>query len=462
MSDAIESSDDLTPTRRLGTCDVSAIGFGAMQLPGRGVFGPPKDRDQALKVLRRAMELGINHIDTAQYYGPDVANELIYSALHPYPADLVLVSKVGARRDQRGGWLPANTPEELRAGVEANLASLHVDQLGVVNLRCGEAGEPDDFFDDQVGAMAAMREAGMIAGVGVSNVSVAQLERARSITEIVCVQNAYNLRDRELRTGAGGVRNRCDCVCSLLPTGVGIWRLGGRHRGPSSDQRRAPARCNHCTGSTGMAAGTVCSDTPHPRDVVGRAPRGKRRQRVACSRRSGTPRARRTAGERDRVARRACGEGQVKKEASESSWLEGEKLEPPGGGCCEGAMEGSSGRMKACTLLDALLTSRLPASFKPQHHRPYRRLPILLAAGAVVLLASACGSSLRGNTPCSAYLSMDNANQQTTIVTVLQQFGNVSPGSAAVATTQRAASTYRSYPMLGISTVGGVFDSRPW
>jgi pyridoxine 4-dehydrogenase len=184
-------------TRRLGTYDVSAIGFGAMQLPGRGVFGPPKDRDQALNVLRHAVELGINHIDTAQYYGPDVANELIYSGLHPYPAGLVLVSKVGARRDQRGGWLPANTPKELRAGVEANLASLHVDQLGVVNLRCGEAGEPDDFFDDQVGAMAAMHEAGMIAGVGVSNVSVAQLERARSITEIVCVQNAYNLRDRD-------------------------------------------------------------------------------------------------------------------------------------------------------------------------------------------------------------------------------------------------------------------------
>jgi pyridoxine 4-dehydrogenase len=168
-----------------------------MQLPGRGVFGPPKDRGQALAVLRRSLELGINHIDTAQYYGPDVANELIYSALHPYPGDLVLVSKVGASRDERGGWLPANKPDELRAGVEANLASLHVDQLGVVNLRCGEAGEPDGFFDDQVGAMAAMHEAGMIGGVGVSNVSVAQLERARSITKIVCVQNAYNLRDRD-------------------------------------------------------------------------------------------------------------------------------------------------------------------------------------------------------------------------------------------------------------------------
>jgi pyridoxine 4-dehydrogenase len=184
------------PIRRLGTHDVSAIGFGAMQLPGPRVFGPPKDRGQALTVLRRSVELGINHIDTAQYYGPDVANELIYSALHPYPVDLVLVSKVGASRDEKGGWLPADKPEELRAGVEANLASLHVNQLGAVNLRCGEAGEPDDRFDAQVGAMAAMHAAGMIGGVGVSNVSLAQLERARSITEIVCVQNLYNLRDR--------------------------------------------------------------------------------------------------------------------------------------------------------------------------------------------------------------------------------------------------------------------------
>jgi pyridoxine 4-dehydrogenase len=177
-----------------------------MQLPGRGVFGPPKDRGQALAVLRRSLELGINHIDTAQYYGPDVANELIYSALHPYPGDLVLVSKVGASRDERGGWLPANKPDELRAGVEANLASLHVNQLGAVNLRCGEAGEPDDRFDAQVGAMAAMQAAGMIAGVGVSNVSLAQLDRARSITEIVCVQNLYNLRDR----GSEAVLEACE------------------------------------------------------------------------------------------------------------------------------------------------------------------------------------------------------------------------------------------------------------
>ena len=115
---------------------VARMGFGAMQLPGPGVFGPPADRDEALRILRRAVEAGVNHIDTAQFYGPDVANELIHAALHPYPEDLVLVSKVGARRDADGGsGTTAQRPEELRAGVEANLASLGLEQVPVVNLR---------------------------------------------------------------------------------------------------------------------------------------------------------------------------------------------------------------------------------------------------------------------------------------------------------------------------------------
>src|SRR6202167_5123962 len=119
----------------LGRFSVSRIGFGAMQLPGPGVFGPPRDRDVALAVLRHAVEAGVNHIDTAQFYGPDVANDLIREALHPYPEDLVLVSKVGAARNDQGHWLGAQRPEELRAGVEANLASLGLEQIPVVNLR---------------------------------------------------------------------------------------------------------------------------------------------------------------------------------------------------------------------------------------------------------------------------------------------------------------------------------------
>ncbi len=180
----------------LASRPVRRIGFGAMQLPGPGVFGPPKDPETALAVLRRAVELGVNHIDTAQYYGPDVSNDLIHRALHPYPADLVIVSKVGARRDEAGGWLPAGSPAELRAGVEANLRSLALDRVDVVNLRVHAPAEPDARFEAQLDTMAGLREEGLIGGVGISNVSEAQLRRAAELTEVACVQNPYNLVDR--------------------------------------------------------------------------------------------------------------------------------------------------------------------------------------------------------------------------------------------------------------------------
>jgi aryl-alcohol dehydrogenase-like predicted oxidoreductase len=144
-------------TYPLGPSTVRRIGFGAMQLPGPGVMGPPRDHDEALAVLRRAVELGVDHIDTAQYYGPDVANQLIREALHPYPEDLVLVSKVGAVRDETGGWPPAQRPEQLREAVEENLRSLGVERLGAVNLRLPDAGHhlPDDQrvpLEDQLAA----------------------------------------------------------------------------------------------------------------------------------------------------------------------------------------------------------------------------------------------------------------------------------------------------------------------
>ena len=173
------------------------MGFGAMQLPGPGVLGPPADRGEALAVLRRAVELGVNHIDTAQFYGPDVANELIAEALHPYPSHLVLVSKVGARRDERGGWIEAQRPEELRAGVEANLRSLRAEQVPVVNLR--RHPDTDVPFGDQVDAMVALREEGLIGAVGLSNVTIDQYRAARSATDVACVQNAYNLAQRDDR-----------------------------------------------------------------------------------------------------------------------------------------------------------------------------------------------------------------------------------------------------------------------
>ena len=173
---------------------VHRMGFGAMQLPGPGVFGPPGDRKRALAVLRCAVHAGVNHIDTAQFYGPDVANELIHEALHPYPEELVLVSKVGAARDEQGQWLPAQRPEELRAGVEANLRSLELDQVPVVNLRRHPDSEVP--FAEQLEAMMALRDEGLIGGIGLSNVDLDAYRLARSRTEVACVQNAFNLADR--------------------------------------------------------------------------------------------------------------------------------------------------------------------------------------------------------------------------------------------------------------------------
>lgn len=187
-------------TFALGKYEVHRVGFGAMQLPGPGVFGPPRDHDQAIAVLRRAVELGVDHIDTAQIYGPDVANELIREALHPYPDNLALVSKVGGTRDDQANWLPAQEPEQLRRDIEVNLDTLHTDQLAAVNLRIFDSGEPGavdrPLFDRQLDAMIAARDEGLIAGIGLSNISREHLEIALERTDIVCVQNAYNLADR--------------------------------------------------------------------------------------------------------------------------------------------------------------------------------------------------------------------------------------------------------------------------
>ncbi|MEU0498545.1 oxidoreductase [Mycobacterium sp. NPDC006124] len=189
-------------TFQLGSFTVNRVGFGAMQLPGPGVFGPPRDHDEAIAVLKRAVELGVNHIDTAQFYGPDVANQLIREALHPYSAELALVSKVGARRDQEGNWVPAAEPDDLRADIELNLRELGVDHLAAVNLRI-HSGDPNtpgvadhELFDRQLTAMIAARDDGLIGGIGLSSVTADDLRIALDRTEIVTVQNAYNLADR--------------------------------------------------------------------------------------------------------------------------------------------------------------------------------------------------------------------------------------------------------------------------
>jgi pyridoxine 4-dehydrogenase len=184
-------------TSTLGGRPVGRIGFGAMQLAGPGVLGPPRDRDAALAVLRRAVELGVDHIDTAQFYGPDVVNDLIREALHPYPAGLRLATKVGAQRDAEGGWLPAQRPEELRAGVEENLRSLQVERMDLVNLRIVSAdGQHAVPLAEQLGALADLRAEGKLALVGVSNVTRAQGEQALELVDIAGIQNAYSLFDR--------------------------------------------------------------------------------------------------------------------------------------------------------------------------------------------------------------------------------------------------------------------------
>jgi len=167
-----------------------------MQLAGDGVFGPPRYRTEALRVLRATIEASVNHIDTAQYYGPGVVNELIHEALHPYPADLAIVSKVAARRDAVGAVLPFDEPDQLLQGIEENLETLGIDRLAAVNLRMMNQSTPGKRFDAQLASLVRAREAGLIEGIGLSNISREQLLRAVEVTEIVCVQNLFNLADQ--------------------------------------------------------------------------------------------------------------------------------------------------------------------------------------------------------------------------------------------------------------------------
>jgi aryl-alcohol dehydrogenase-like predicted oxidoreductase len=209
----------------LGPFSVARIGFGAMQLPGPGVLGPPRDHDAALAVLRRAVELGVDHIDTAQFYGPDVANELIREALHPYPENLALVSKVGGRRDDTGAWLPVVEPAELRRDIEANLLTLGVDELAVVNLRLMDGDGPNQRFDEQLSVMIRARDEGLIGGIGLSAVSREHLLHALRRTEIACVQNAFNLLDRSSKPVLEECTARGIAFVPYFPLGSAFARL---------------------------------------------------------------------------------------------------------------------------------------------------------------------------------------------------------------------------------------------
>jgi pyridoxine 4-dehydrogenase len=179
-----------------GDLVISRMGFGAMQLAGPGVFGPPTDRDQALAVLREAVDMGITHIDTSDFYGPVVVNELIREALHPYPADLRIVTKVGARRGEDGSWRSSQNPADLRAQVRENLEHLGVDVLDAVNLRVSAHGTGEDSIAEQFGTLAELQEEGLIRHLGVSAASDAQLTEAQTIAPVVTVQNLYNVASR--------------------------------------------------------------------------------------------------------------------------------------------------------------------------------------------------------------------------------------------------------------------------
>jgi aryl-alcohol dehydrogenase-like predicted oxidoreductase len=188
LGGGITPADGLTLTR---------VGYGAMQLAGPHVFGPPRDRERAVAVLRAVVEAGITHIDTADFYGPVVVNEIIKEALHPYPEGLHLVTKVGARRGADGSWIVSRHPEDLKAQVYDNLRNLGVDTLDVVNLRLGDLDTPnEDSVAEQFGALAELRERGLIRHLGLSAASAVQLDEARAIAPVVTVQNLYNLANR--------------------------------------------------------------------------------------------------------------------------------------------------------------------------------------------------------------------------------------------------------------------------
>jgi pyridoxine 4-dehydrogenase len=198
MSSTDQSGIDQSGTFTLGDRTVKRLGYGAMQLAGPGVFGPPKDRNAALAVLREAVARGVNHIDTSDFYGPHVTNELIREALHPYPDGLVIVTKIGARRGDDGAWLPALSRDALIAAVHDNLRNLKLDALDVVNFRSmwGHLEPAEGSIEAPLTVLADLQRQGLVRHIGVSHVTPAQVAEGRRICGIVCVQNHYNLAHR--------------------------------------------------------------------------------------------------------------------------------------------------------------------------------------------------------------------------------------------------------------------------
>ncbi|MEA2218686.1 MAG: pyridoxine 4-dehydrogenase [Solirubrobacteraceae bacterium] len=241
-------------TATLAGHTVNRIGFGAMQLAGPGVFGPPSDPDAARAVLRRAVELGVDHIDTSQFYGPNVVNELIRETLAPYPAGLRIVSKVGGRRDDAGAWLPAQHPEELRAGVEENLATLGVESLAVVNLRLMGAdpggAAPEVPLAEQLGTMEDLRREGKIEAIGLSSAERAIVEAALELVDLACVQNAFSIVHRDAQDVLELCAERGIAFVPFFPLGSGFT---GGPAGIAADPHVAGVAAKHGVSTSQVA-----------------------------------------------------------------------------------------------------------------------------------------------------------------------------------------------------------------
>jgi len=258
-----------------GDLPIRRMGYGAMQLAGPGVFGPPRDPDAAVAVLRRAVELGVNHIDTSDFYGPYVVNELINKALRPYPDDLVLVTKVGAVRDEQGGWIPATRPEQLRKAVHENLDHLGVDVLDLVNLRLGgQEGPVEGSLAEQFGELAGLREQGLIRHLGVSNVTLAQLAEAQTIAPVAQVQNYYNI---VYRPDASMVDTTAEQGIAYVP----FFPLGGAFQ-PMDTSAIAPVAARHDATPAQVALAWLLARSPSILLIPGTSSIGHLEQNLAA------------------------------------------------------------------------------------------------------------------------------------------------------------------------------------
>jgi aryl-alcohol dehydrogenase-like predicted oxidoreductase len=237
----------------LASRSVNRMGYGAMQLAGPGVFGPPKDRGAAITVLREAVASGVNHIDTSDFYGPHVTNQIIREALHPYPDDLIIVTKVGAVRGQDASWMPAQQPDDFKRAVDDNLENLGVEALDVVNLRItGDVHAPTEgSIETRVRALAELKRQGLIRHIGLSNVTSAQVAEAQTVAEIVCVQNHYIWSTGRTTRSSTNSRPRESPTCrSSRSAASRLFNRRRSRRSPrSSERRRCRRRSPGCSAA---------------------------------------------------------------------------------------------------------------------------------------------------------------------------------------------------------------------